>query len=305
MAKIDWDLRQLFNLLAIGRTGSFSRAAEARGISQPGLSASIAQLEKAVRRRVLERGRNGAKLTALGATLARHAEIIEAQLGQASSEAELQSVGLDGPLNLAVTPVTAVDIVPRAIGQLGKEIPDSQITVWETIHPDAMERLAIGSVDLCIGPLGVYPTPSSCAEVKLTDDRFCLVMRKGHPLAVRKSLALHDLENVSWALPSDQSAYQRQVEALFLTAGKPWPSRAAFTNSLTAMKGIVHYSDCIAIMPEQVVRQEKSMGYLTTVTLKDAGSVRQIGAVYMKNRPLSPLAERFIEILQEQYAHRT
>lgn len=301
MKQADWDIRQLLNLLAIARTGSFSRASQGRGISQPGLSASIAQLESAIGRRVLDRGRNGATLTAAGAALARHAEIIETQLLQASAEIELQGGGLDGPLNLAVTPVTAVAIVPEAIGRLQRERPDVAVTIWETVHAQAMEGLATGAVDLCIGPLGVYPTPANCQEIRLTDDRFCIVMRPDHPLSKRRAVWLRELDGVQWVLPSDLSAYRRQVEALFLTAARPWPARAAFTNSLIAMKGIVRHSQCLAIMPEQVVRQDIEQNLLKSIKLRDAGNTRQVGVIHRSDRPLGPLAVRFTGILQERF----
>ena len=65
--------RQLQHLATIAHHGSFSRAAAAMSISQPALSSSMAQLEKSVGDRVLDRGRHGAKLTDLGRTLVRHA----------------------------------------------------------------------------------------------------------------------------------------------------------------------------------------------------------------------------------------
>ena len=51
------DPRHLANLLSIAKHGSFNRAATARGISQPALSNSIAQLERRLGVQVLDRTR--------------------------------------------------------------------------------------------------------------------------------------------------------------------------------------------------------------------------------------------------------
>jgi DNA-binding transcriptional LysR family regulator len=70
------DPRRLLDLLAVARHGSFSGAAEALGVSQPGLSQSIALLEHGLGVRVLERSRHGARLTEPGEALVFHARAL-------------------------------------------------------------------------------------------------------------------------------------------------------------------------------------------------------------------------------------
>ncbi len=89
--------RQLRHLLAIVRSGSFSLAARELRISQPALSASIAQLEANIGGKLLERGRNGAVATTLGAAMVRHAEIIDMQMRRAVEEAVHSRADAQGP----------------------------------------------------------------------------------------------------------------------------------------------------------------------------------------------------------------
>ena len=63
------DPRHLRLLRAIAEQGSFTRAAATQRISQPAMSAGIAQLEKRLGVRVLERGRHGARLNDFGRLL--------------------------------------------------------------------------------------------------------------------------------------------------------------------------------------------------------------------------------------------
>jgi LysR family pca operon transcriptional activator len=76
--------KQLRHLATIAAYGSFSRAAKHLNISQPALSTSIAQLERTVGGRVLDRGRHGAKLTELGHALVRHSHAVNSQLSMAA-----------------------------------------------------------------------------------------------------------------------------------------------------------------------------------------------------------------------------
>ena len=55
--------RYLLHLAAIGEHGSFVKAAEALNISQPALSLSIQRIEDITKAKLVDRGRNGARLT--------------------------------------------------------------------------------------------------------------------------------------------------------------------------------------------------------------------------------------------------
>src|SRR5437870_1313615 len=101
------DPRRLLDLLSVTRHGSFSGAAEATNVSQPGLSRSIALLEREVGQVVLERGRQGARLNTSGASLAFYAEALEALLERAKEDMRLRNLGLEGSLKIGVTPITA------------------------------------------------------------------------------------------------------------------------------------------------------------------------------------------------------
>jgi molybdate transport repressor ModE-like protein len=296
---MELDLRQLSNLLAIARHGSFSRAAAHHKVSQPALSNSIAQLEARIGGRVLSRGRHGAQLTDLGKTLVRHAEMIEAQVARAVEELEHQQLSVLGPLVIGVTPVAAAHLVPRALGRLKSETPDVAVAVIETVFSEAMPALLKGSIDLMVGPVGVYPTVDGVEEERLAIDPFAIIVRAEHPLAHRRSMSLRRLENAQWVLPSDQSAFHRQLDALFVVAGLRWPPGCITTNSMAAMKAIVINSNCLAIMPRQLVALERTAGLLRCIHLAEAGGTRALGLSWAKGRKLSPIAARFAEIIRE------
>jgi LysR family hydrogen peroxide-inducible transcriptional activator len=59
-------LRQLQYLKLLAEHGSFSRAAEAAHVTQPTLSAGIAELERIIGAPVVDRARSGVILTAAG-----------------------------------------------------------------------------------------------------------------------------------------------------------------------------------------------------------------------------------------------
>jgi molybdate transport repressor ModE-like protein len=296
---MDPDYRQLMHLLAIGRCGTFSRAAAELRMSQPALSNSISQLESRLKVRVLERGRNGAQLTDAGRALVRHAEILQSQMGRAVEEIRFQRQSQLGPLIVGVTPVAAASLVPRALAQLKKDMPALAVSIQETVFHDGIGDLLKGNLDVMVGPIGVYAPVEGIEEQRLTVDPFSLVVRSGHALSRRRSASLRQIADVEWVLPSDRSAFHRQLEALFVVAGLGWPSRAITTNSMTAMKAIVMHTDCVALMPRQLVAIEQKAGLLKTIRLVEAGASRALGISWARGRKPSGPAEAFIEALHD------
>jgi molybdate transport repressor ModE-like protein len=293
------DYRQLMYLLAIAECGSFSRAAAKLRMSQPALSNSIAALEQRLHAKLLTRGRSGAALTDTGEVLVRHARILQTQMGRAVEEMELLRQASFGPLVVGVTPVAATSLVPRALAQLKRQMPSLAVRVNELVFKEGMDGLLNGSLDIMVGPIGVYPPVDGIEEQRLTVDPFILVMRKGHPLSKRSSVSLRQLTDVDWVLPSDNSAFQKQLEALFVVAGLGWPQNAIRTDSMIALKSIAMHSDCVTLMPKQLLELERKAGMLATVRLQEGGVSRALGISWAKDRTPSPAAEAFVRILHD------
>lgn len=292
------DYRQLMYLLAIARRGTFSGAAQDLRMSQPALSNSIALLEERLQTKVLSRGRAGAELTDAGRVLVRHAEQLQTQMKRAVEEIKFHRQAFEGPLNVGVTPVAAANLVPRALGQLKREMPRLVVRVQETVFHDGIEALLKGTLDVMVGPIGVYAPVAGISEKPLTTDPFRIVVRSGHALAKKRSASLRHLKDCEWVLPSDQSAFHRQLEALFVVAGIGWPTQAITTNSMIAMKSIVIHSDCVALMPKQLVAIEQRADLIKTIRLVEAGASRALGISWAEHRMPTEPASAFMRILQ-------
>jgi molybdate transport repressor ModE-like protein len=296
---MELDPRQLANLLAVAKHGSFSRAAAERGVSQPALSNSIRQLEMRIGTRVLDRDRNGARLTEVGETLMRHAQTIEAEMTRAGEEVQLQIKRISGPLLIGVTPVAVAHLVPRALERLKRDFPRISIVVHETVFHEAMAALLKGTLDVMVGPVGVYPKVDGIEEERLVIDPFSIIVRAGHRLSHRRSMSLQALRDADWVLPSDQSAFHRQIEALFITAGLPWPEACIATNSMVALKSIVMHTDYVTVMPRLLVAHERANGWLHCITLNQSGRQRALGLNWARDRQLSPVAAQFAKALRD------
>lgn len=291
------DPRHLAQLATIAECGSFSRAADALSLSQPALSSGMAQLERRLGVRVLERGRYGARLTSHGEVLIRHWRIVSSQLNQAAEEVKSNALGAEGPLAIGVAPVTAGLYVPDAIGELKRQVGAVTVTLVEDIHATTVARLRNGELDVAVGPVNIFPQAADLNEVTLLQDRLGLVIGADNPRYRSGDVTLHDIADVDWVLPSESSAFRRQLEALFITSNKPWPRIVTQANSLTSLKALVIQTSGVTIMPRSLVALECDSGLLRYVELCGLNTRREIGYTWLASRPLSPLAQQFVDIL--------
>src|ERR671927_1471559 len=96
------ELRHLTALEAVGREGSFGRAAKSLGYTQSAVSQQIAALERIVGARLVERpgGPRTVSLTDAGELLLRHAEALVARLAAARADIAALSAGEVGRLRV-------------------------------------------------------------------------------------------------------------------------------------------------------------------------------------------------------------
>jgi DNA-binding transcriptional LysR family regulator len=295
---MDIDPRHLRILRAIAEQGSFTRAAAAQRISQPALSAGIAQLERKLGVRVLERGRHGARLNEFGQLLIRHARGLDALLDQAKAEIDLKRLGYAGPLLIGGTPVTLIELVPAAIEQIARGSSRMSITVMEGVDATLLEKLRAGEIDVMVSGVGDTSPPADVVQEPLLQLRFDAVVNARHPLAGRKVMSLRELADEQWALPTPGSAFRRHLEGMFVAAAAPFPESCWACDSLLALKALVTRASCVSILPWHAVALEARTGALRRIRLRDAASMRQIGSTTLRTHAPSPLAEHFLSALR-------
>src|SRR5437588_10913391 len=123
------DLKRMAVLREVARQGSFSRAAQSLGYTQPAISRQIALLERETGATLVQRLPGGVRLADAGALLVRHAESVMGRLEDA--EAELKELlGLEtGSLRMSTLTSAAATIVPLAITEFRRRLPKVELSV--------------------------------------------------------------------------------------------------------------------------------------------------------------------------------
>lgn len=292
------DPRRLLDFLAVAKYRSISGAAEATNVSQPGLSQSIALLERELGLKLLDRSPHGTRLNEFGEALMFHAEALEALLQRSSEEMRRRALGLEGSLAIGITPATTVGLVPSALHLLMQESPDVLISMTEGLDEDIVHKLRTRQLDLLVSRVGIGQAYADVNEEPLFAADWTLITGPRHPLATHRSVKLGDLQEVLWALPAHGSAFREQMEGVFASVGQRWPQRGIATNSILAIKSVVMTTDCVTIMDPRLIGVEAALGRLCSVPLEDVERPKPVGLVSRRGDNLSPIAARFVKILR-------
>jgi DNA-binding transcriptional LysR family regulator len=290
------DAHHLACLLAIARTGSFSRAASEMGQSQPTLSNNIALLERRLGVRVLERSKRGSTLTAHGEVLVRRAEGLHAMLADAEAEVRNLDMAISGPLRIGATPSTLPALIPTALKLLGPDLGASHIEIVEDLDHSLGPQLLAGKLDMVVGPVHEpFTETAGITETALLHDPFCLAVGKDNPLARKHSIALAECADQTWVLPRLGSTYRRHIEAMFLTQGVDWPPSAVYANSLMLIEALVVSGGCVTFVSPLQLRMPLPDFKVLRV---ENGSSRKIGLKVRAGTRLSPLGVQFASMLR-------
>src|SRR3954470_17907335 len=113
-------LRQLQYLVAVGEELSFRRAALRCHVSQPSLSAQLAQAEEALGVRVFERSRKRVLVTEAGRDLLERAKRLLLDADELWREAQRAADPLSGTLRLGIIPTVSPYLLPAVTPRLRK-----------------------------------------------------------------------------------------------------------------------------------------------------------------------------------------
>jgi LysR family transcriptional regulator, hydrogen peroxide-inducible genes activator len=117
------EMHQLRYVVAVARTGNFSRAAEQCHVAQPSLSQQILKLEAELGDRLFDRMKREAKLTPQGEVFLRRAVRILEEVDAARREASDGKELLHGTVVVGVLPTIAPYLLPEVMAGFTKKFP--------------------------------------------------------------------------------------------------------------------------------------------------------------------------------------
>lgn len=247
-------LRDLLLLEPIAQHGSLRKVAESLHVTQPAVTQALQGLEQAFGVTLVERGRRGVSLTPAG-------EAALARLRVARHEVSAAHDAALAPhrprLRLGSSPMAALDIVPQALAQLRRSLPEVHVVLTQTSVPRLWTALGHGELDAIassrpvLGP-GERPPPGVVVEGVGTE-RMVVAAAHTHPLASTEP-TLPLLAQHRWVLPPVGSQAVAMLDDWFSRAGLPPPQVSITSDSFATNLRLAAGGDLLTVAPETAVR---------------------------------------------------
>jgi DNA-binding transcriptional LysR family regulator len=293
-------LRDLHILLAVAQRGSMARAASELAMSQPAVSKAIADMERELGIRLLDRTPRGIEPTMYGRALIKRGLAIFDELRQGVHELGFLADPSVGELRIGSSEGMAAGLLPAIVDRILKSHPRIVFNVTQAVFASTHYRdLRERSVDLLLGRVFSPFDEEDLAVEALFEDKVVVVAAKGSPLARRRQLSLTDLHQERWVLhPPDTPAGHLAAE-LFHTAGLKMPHAPVLTLSIHLGLKLAATGQFVALLPSSVLRFAGKESAVTVLPIRLPVQSRTVGIITLKNRTLSPVAELFIKYARE------
>lgn len=274
------ELRQLRYFTALAEELNFTRAAERLHISQPPLSAQIAQLETELGVKLFERNSRKVSLTDAGSAFLRDVRVIQARLKEATQRVKDIHSGLAGRIEIGVSGSHFLGPLPQCISDLAKAYPDIDVVLNDMAPNDQIEALREQRIDISISRQ-VVEDDLLCSEA-LWPDPLWVALPRQHPLAQETDmLTLATLANEHFImLRRDTSRFAQHIYNACIQKGfTPYVVHAV--SEVPAQLSLVGAGLGVAIVPGSTRRYQANT--LVFRPLEDIGIHTQVHAVMRKH----------------------
>lgn len=283
---------------AFARRRSFSGAAEQLRISQPAVSKHIADIERELGIRLVERRSRGSILTAAGEFLANHVLRAEAILAQAARGViELREPGT-GSLTIMASGITGTYLLPEVIANFQRAFPGVHVALELGTTAKVVESLRLHRAEL--GVIGSLVAAPEMEIEPLVEDDIVVI---GPPQLAKRRLPLRKLASLTWISREEGSATRAVVEAACANLGIA-PERRLEFPSWESIKLAVKRGDGIAACSRFAVAEELQVGSLGIIPVRGWNVRKMMSIVYVKDAVLTPSAQQFLFMLRARWGKK-
>lgn len=283
-------MQRYIAFLKVIEIGSFTKAAELLGYTQPALSQMVAALEKELSIKLLYRSRYGIRLTPEGERL--YPSIQGAVLQYEAMRQRADEIrGLDsGVVRVGTVSSVSCHWLPGVIRAFWEEHPNIQIVLHQGDYTSIPEWVRTGAVDFgFVNPHAV----KGMETIAVKSGEFRAVLPQGHPLASREVLCLEELADEPFLL-LEEGVYSEPLEA-FQAAGIS-PRIKLRVHDDYSILSMVEQGLGVSILTELVLHKTN---YRIAAVPIDPPIIRKMSIVTKDQHTLSLASKAFIRCLLE------
>ena len=245
--ELDLNLLVVFNQLLVERR--VSKVAENLGISQPGVSNSLAKLRKLFGDELFLRTPKGMEPPPFADQLAKSVSYALAMIHSGVNQrTSFEPSSAKGAVTIGMTDIGEIYFLPALIERLRREAPGITLSTVRNTTINLRDELESGKVDLAIGLLPQLK--AGFFQRRLFTQSYVCLLRRGHRLDKRR-ISLAEFSAAEHLVVISAGTGHGKVDELLLRSGAERTVRLTVPHYVS-VGHILRGSDLIATVPERL-----------------------------------------------------
>jgi DNA-binding transcriptional LysR family regulator len=290
------NLRDLHIALAVADAGSMTQAAEDLAVSYPVVSKTISELELKLGVKLFDRSILGVEPTHYGRELLKSGIAVFDEIRKGLQQIDFIKQPDAGELRIGSSIVTDAGLLPAVIERFSQDFPRAALHVLhENIAVQQYDNLRSRVAEVVFGRIPTAMTEPDLVAETLFDEPTMVAAGSDSRWAKRRNLTLADLLGEPWVLAQPGSLARSLHDEVFHRCGVEVPSAKVLTVSLHLHLRLIQTGRWLGLIPASVVRFGGKPMHIKILPIKVPQPPAPVGFIRVKDRTLTPLAERFIE----------
>ena len=295
---LNLSLKHLRAVRAVVDCGNFTAAAAALGMTQPGVSRLVSQVERDLGLLLFVRTTRTVALTAPGREfvegIARFLDDLDAQVASA------RSVGgqFRGRLVISCLLSLTHHMVPDTLAAYRRAQPNVEVHLREGLGAEVHEDVRSGIADFGIG--NAVGLPDDMVAETVVRESCVALLPIAHRLTAKPELRLQDFAREQLVSLPPASGLRRLIDGL-AAANAVSLNHMIVVEQFGSMFDVVAAGLGIAIVPPSALPR-RLRGSLVTRPIASPPIVRSIGILRLRSRGLTPAAQAFLDSFTPRFA---
>jgi DNA-binding transcriptional LysR family regulator len=292
-------MKQLRLLVALDTCGSLLKAAEKVGLTQPGASKALQEIESALGVALFTRTNRGLEPNKIGHCVIRYARLIQTDLahlreemiGILQGQAERMTVGVI---------MGAVPMFTEVLSAFLLDKPDLSVEIIEANSQTLLRLIDDGRAEFAICETSISQQPELYQTHDLRQEQLAVVAHIDHPLMRQESLQLSELADARWLVYSANMPMRLLLEREFQLKGLRFPPHLLETTSAFTTVSLLHRNPgLVALLPTEVAQYFADFKMMGILPYRLESRSDRYELVTRAGSVLSPVAQRFVLKLKE------
>jgi len=277
------DFAKIETFMTVVKEKSFSRASKKLGISQPAVTQQIKILEEYMETRIVDRKKNGVRLTKEGEALYRIVQKLDKHISQAEKDV-LKIINKQLTFIIGASFTIGNYILPNFLGQV-KEAINNDVMVKVEDSESILEQLFDKRIDLALIEHPIFKDGAIYRE--WMEDELVIISKSPLPKQIKKE----DLFTYDWICREEESHTRKIIHEAFEDIGidcQTFNLKGIVTTSTAAKQTVLKASTTgaptLSIVSKHIVEHEVESGLIYATKVRGLKLKRTLYLAHLKER---------------------